>query len=221
MGRLIAELVPMGIAGAVSPVSVSLLILVLTGRRSPLRNGALLVVGYVGALVVAGVAVLVAFHPSVGTDGHSTERSTIDILIGALLLLLAVRRLLKAPSDSAAPPKWMESLDTMAPVRAVVIGAGLLVVNFTTVAIYIPALAEIAKAGLGFSSSAIALAVVIALISSTMTAPVVLYAVMRQRAGAILNALRSWLAKHDRAVMTVVLVVFGLYLLLKGLLGLS
>jgi len=46
-----------------------------------------------------------------------------------------------------------------------------------------------------------------------------LYAAAPQRAASMLGALQAWMAKHSRTITVVICFVFGVFFLIRGLMG--
>lgn len=67
---------------------------------------------------------------------------------------------------------------------------------------------------------AIAVVVFTAIAVSTVAAPVIAYAVARERMRGPLDELHVWLQTHNAAVMSVLLLVIGVVLVGKGIGGL-
>lgn len=178
----------------------------------------LYIAGYAAILVALGAASIALIGGRAEASGApSTTKGTVDIAVGVLLLLLVLRMLLNAPDPNAPPPKWLARLNSIGPGGSFLFGVAMLVFNFSTLALFIPAVGEIASAHLSAGQSAIALALLVLLVISTLLLPVAFYAVQRQRAAAVLASLRHWLGRHNRVIMIILLAIFGLYLVEKGL----
>ncbi len=78
----------------------------------------------------------------------------------------------------------------------------------------------IARGGLTTAQTVIAWLLVIVVICSGLIIPVVAYSVMGDRADALLDSMRVWLERNQRAITIGVLLVFGTVFLAKGLVGL-
>ena len=82
------------------------------------------------------------------------------------------------------------------------------------------AAAGIAQAGLAGSQQAVVLLVLIGVGSIGVAAPVVVYFAMGDRSARVLDEWKSWLAANNATVMMVLLLVFGVVLIGKGIAGL-
>jgi len=94
---------------------------------------------------------------------------------------------------------------------------GLSAVNPKNAALTIGAAASLAQLGIAAGDAVVAVVVFVVLASSTVGGAVGYYFVGGERARRTLGDLRLWLAPHSAAVMAVLLLVFGVILVAKGL----
>ena len=143
-------------------------------------------------------------------------------MLGLLLLFAAWRQLKKrpAPGEDAPMPKWMKSLDRFTPARSVAVGALLSSVNPKNLILNATAAAGIAQAGLSGFQQAIVLVVLVVVGSLGVAAPVAVYFAMGDRSARVLEEWKAWLAANNATVMSVLLLVFGVVLIGKGIGGL-
>ena len=99
MGNLIAKIVPLAIGGAVSPILVISVVLLLSGTRKPRARALAFAVGNVVALTLVAVAVLLLFH-SVGHTGTGSTKAgkLIDLTLGVLLTAMGLGKLIEFAS---------------------------------------------------------------------------------------------------------------------------
>ena len=118
-------------------------------------------------------------------------------------------------------PKWMQAIDTFTPGKS--LGAGLLLsaANPKNLALTVAAAGTIAETGISNGAEAGALAVFVVVGSLTILAPVVIYFALGVRAAEILDDLKNWMAAHNAAIMTVLLLVLGVKLIGDAVSGLS
>jgi Sap, sulfolipid-1-addressing protein len=112
-------------------------------------------------------------------------------------------------------------IDRFTAVRSLVFGVVLSAVNPKNLALTIAAAAAIGQTGVSTGEAIGALAVFIAIGSLTILAPVVLYFVLGARAAAILDDVKAWMAAHNAAIMTILLLVLGAKLIGDAITGLS
>ena len=142
---------------------------------------------------------------------------------GAVLVLVAVRQWRARPhaGEEAATPKWMGALDNFTPPKAA--GAGVLLgtVNPKNLLFIIGGATAVAQTGISGGEQAAAWAVFCVLASLGVAAPVVIYFAMGDRAAALLDGLKTWMATHNTAVMAVLCLIVGVKLVGDAISGLS
>jgi hypothetical protein len=224
MGQAIGETIPFAIGIAVSPIPIIAVILMLITPKAR-TNGLAFLGGWLLGLAVVGAVVLVVANTAgvASSSGPSKTVSAIKLVFGLLFCLLAWRQFGKRPRGGAeAPtPTWMRALDGFTPVRSLAVGALLSGVNPKNLMLNVSAAATIAQAGLSGAEQALALAVLVALGSLGIIAPVAVYFAMGDRAAQVLDGWKEWLSAENAVVMAVLFLVFGAVLVGKGIGGLS
>lgn len=223
MGRTLAEVLPLALGAAVSPLLLTATLLVLSGRDRPLARGFAVALGAALPLAALGAIGLIAFRHTVQPDGggsHSEASAWIDLGLGLLLLVLAAVELRRRPAekpDAEKPaPQSQSGLW-----RSALLGLGMMLTNFTTAILYIDAVKEIARSGIEASEQLIVLAAVLAVTLIPVLVPVLAYAIAPGAASRVLGRLGDWVEGHRRAISIALLLGFGLYLTLKGVAELS
>lgn len=227
MGSLLAQVVPLALGAAVSPALLTVAVLTISSPRRGLVRGFALaggVIAALAALTALGLTVLshVTNHPSATRTAVS---DAVDVVIGIVLLALAVRGLLArrgAQGDTDGPdgaPRG-DSERRGAPMGLVAtfgLGAVLMLSNVTTIILYIPAMKEVTKADVSDATKAVATAVALVITALPVLLPLVLRLVAPRSSERWLGALNSTISRHRHAFIVGVEVVFGVYLLVKGL----
>jgi hypothetical protein len=221
--EVIAQLAVLGIGVAVSPVAViaAILLLVSPGGRV---KASLFVAGWVFALAVIGsVAVAVEGVLGVGDDGGTTRVvAAITLVFGLVLLVFGILRWRgrPAPGDDEPTPAWMTAVDAATPVRALGLGALLAVAKPKNLILTLAAATAIAEPAASAAGSAAALAAYLVVASASVATPLVVAVGLGDRAGPVLERWKASLLAHNKAIMAVVFVAFGLLLAWKGVTGL-
>jgi len=225
MGQAIGQTLAYGVGVALSPIAVVGVIVMLSTPQGRTTGPAFLA-GWLGALVVAGAA-LVLISTGAGADEGRAEGDWVDVLklvLGLALVAAGVRRhRARSGSDGGARemPGWMRSVDRFTAGRAAATGAALAAVNPKNLVLIIAAAAAIAETGASTGGKAVAL-LVFALVGSLGTGiPVVLYLVQGERARDRLDGLRDWMVRHNGAVVAVLCLVIGAKLIGDAIAGLS
>jgi hypothetical protein len=124
IGQALGQVLSQAIGIAISPVPVIFVIVVLFSRR-PMTNAAAFLVGWaVGVLAVFLIAS--AAVDGATDDGPSDTQGVVQLVLGVVFLVLAVRqwRSRPAPGTTPEPPAFLAKVETMGP--AVALGLGLL-----------------------------------------------------------------------------------------------
>jgi threonine/homoserine/homoserine lactone efflux protein len=224
MGEAIGNTLPMAIGVAISPVPIIAIVLMLGTPRARSTGPAFAVGWLVGLTVVGAALLLLASGNATDEDGSpATWTSALELVFGILLLLIATRtwRTRPAPGEEAQMPKWMQAIDTFTTGKA--LGAGVLLsgINPKNLALTLAAATAIAQSEIPGGEQAVALALYVLLGSLTILTPVAIYFAMGTRAKATLDGLKNWMAAHNAAIMTVLLLVLGAKLVGDAITGLS
>jgi hypothetical protein len=219
MGQGISEVLPFAIGIAISPIPIIAVVLILFSNRSTV-NGLSFLLGWVLGLAVVGTAVyLFADAANAATD--TTTSDTISwghVLLGVLLLGLARRNFAKrpAPGEHEELPKWMSTVETITPVKAVGLAIVLSVVNPKNLILAVGACAGLGQLGVSTGDAVVALIVFVVVASSSILFAVGYELVGGEKAQHTLNHMKDWMNEHNHAVMAVLFLVFGVVLIAKG-----
>lgn len=220
MNAVIGDILPLALAVAISPIPIIATILMLMSPK-PRPLGLSFLGGWVVGISVAVVAftLLGGILPEPETGDSRPVMGTIQLIVGALLLLMAVKQWRGRPraGEDAELPKWMAAIDTMKPGAALGLALLLSAVNPKNLLLAVAAGASIGRAQLGTGPAAIVIAVFVVIAAVTVAAPVVLYLVAPGKAADVLDEVRAWLVANNAAIMAVLLLVIGTQLLGKGI----
>jgi threonine/homoserine/homoserine lactone efflux protein len=223
MGLAIGDILPLAVGVAISPVPIIAIVLILGTPRAR-SNGPAFALGWLAGLSIAGGIFLAVASGRAQEEGDGPETwvSVVKLILGVLFVLLAVRIWHGRPQagQEAEMPKWMRATNRFTAVRSLVFGVILSALNPKNLALTIAAAAAIAETGISDGEAIVVLAVFILIGSLCILAPVVLYFAMRAKAAAILNGLKTWMAVHNAAIMTVLLLVLGAKLIGDAIAGL-
>ncbi len=223
MKEAIGQVLSLGVGVAISPVPIIAVVLMLATPRAR-ANGPAFVLGWIAGLAVVGtIVLLVSSGASASDNGQpATWVSVLELVLGALLLLVAVKQWRGRPraGEHAELPKWMRAIDQFKPGKALGFGVILSGVNPKNLLLTVGAAAAIAQTGARTGTQAVALAVFVIVGTVGVGAPVGLYLALGERSRRALDELRSWMAAHNAAIMAVLMLVIGAKLLGDGLSGL-
>jgi hypothetical protein len=216
MSGALPALVVLALGGSIAPPLLLLTILLL-GSRRPLPNAGALALGYFATCAVMGISGLVLFGGA--ESAVATVGRVVSVTVGALLLVIGIRSLLRSPGPEASKTGWLASIDSMSLPRAFGLGMVLFPLQVKNLAIFVACLNLIIASGLGFEGSIAALGLVLLLFAAPVLALIGLYAAAPGRASTMLGSLQAWMGRHSRTITVVICFVFGAFFLLRGLLG--
>jgi threonine/homoserine/homoserine lactone efflux protein len=220
MGSVIGAVLPLAIGIAISPIPIIAAILMLL---SPKAKGTSIgfLLGWVAGIVVAVTVftLLSSVIPDGEPDASKPINGTIQILLGAGLLFLALRqwRSRPKPGEEAALPKWMSAIDTMNAGKGFGLGFLLAAVNPKNLLMGAGAGVTIGSAGLTVGSIVVVIVVFTVIAAASVAIPVIAYLVASKPMTGPLESLRTWLVHNNATVMAVLLVVIGFVLIGKGI----
>ena len=221
MGELLSKVIPLSLGAAISPTVLIVMLLVLSGRRAVAR----------GAAFLAGVLVVLGGLTALGLlISHASHESTIqieithavDVVAGVLLLLLALGTVLKAiaagragaaavPADAEPDPEHAAGL-----LSAFLIGMAMMVSNFSTILLYLPAMRTVSASTVATADKAVAVIIAFVITSVPATVPFGLRVGMPTASAKLLERMRAFTQRHAKQISVAVEVIFGVYLVLKG-----
>jgi threonine/homoserine/homoserine lactone efflux protein len=224
MADAIGQVLAFGVGVSLSPIPIIAVVLMLGTPRGRV-NGPMFVLGWVLGLAVVGTIVLVAASGANATDAGepATWVAWTMLVLGVLLLLVAVRQWRGRPQgdDVAALPKWMRTIDTFTPPRALAIAVALAGINPKNLLLTVGAATAIAQTGVDTTDQAVALAVFILVGTLGPAIPVAIYFALGARAKHILDELKLWLGANNAAIMAVLCLVIGAKLIGDAISGLG
>jgi Sap, sulfolipid-1-addressing protein len=214
----------LGLGCAANPWGIMIAVLLLDARRG---HGIVwaYVLAWVGAITVVMVALLAGLGTifEAGSDNATAAASVAQLVLGLALLGWGVVRVVQARRTAAAAraghpaaqppiPRWLQAIENISYVAAFLLG-----IYSATYPLVIAAAAEILGADASTTEMA-ALAVLFVLLgSSSVVAVAALGTFAPGRSAPFLDRVRAWLTVHSRAVITAILVIFGLSLAARGL----
>lgn len=211
----VSESLVLALGAAVSPIPLTVSILLLSqpdrGRPKALAFAA----GQVLALSILCVIFAVVLGKTLGTASpHSKHSSTLDIVLGALLLLLAARKLLTKPKPKKEKPKKQRSL-----FAEFGFGAGLMAVNIETLVLVVASVKELVGSKIGIGEEALGLLAIVLIVTVSATIPPLITFVIPKKSDEALKWLNEQTTKHQRGIAAGFLIFFGIYLVYKGING--
>jgi threonine/homoserine/homoserine lactone efflux protein len=224
MGEAIGQLLPFAAVVALSPIPIITVVLLLSTPRARTVGPAFLV-GWTGGIAVVGLLLLALATSVDPSDGGEPADwvNWLKLVLGIALAVVGVRYWRGRPGagDEVETPGWMAALDGFTPLKAAGAAVFLSLANPKNLLLILGAVATEAQFGLA-TGEAIAVWIVFTLVASIGAAgPVIVYFAMGTRAPEILERLKTWMTRHNKAVMAVVCLIIGVKLVGDAISGLS
>jgi len=220
VGAVIGQVLPLALGVAISPIPIIAAILMLLSPKARVTSVGFLL-GWVAGIVVAVTVftLLASVLPESAADESKPIQGTVQLLLGAGLLLLALGQWRKRPKagETAAMPKWMQAIDKVSFPLALGLGFLLSAVNPKNLLMAAGAGVDIGNAALTVGETIGVIAIYALIAASTVLIPVVGYLLAAEKLRGPLDSLRVWLARENAVIMAVLLLVIGVTLIGKGI----
>ncbi|MCV7175989.1 GAP family protein [Mycolicibacterium sphagni] len=214
-----AELIPLALVVALSPVSVLPALLLVLYSARPRAAGLAFAVGWVVGLTTLTV-LFVNVPKLLGASADTTSSSQLWLrIIGGAVLIVSGAVLWLRRKQAARSARWLDAVGKLSPARTAPIGLVLALVNPKIIVACAAAGLAIAVAPLGTVGRGAAVVYFVVLAGSSTLLPVLAHVVAANRFDHVLDQLRSWIQRRQAEISAVALVVIGVVLILTTLGG--
>lgn len=225
MGNVVGEILPLAIGVALSPISVTAVILLLYTQR-PKANSLAFVGGWSLVLVtIGGVTFAVAYVRGYPSDTDlALAQSIISLIIGVILITLAVRSFRRRPKKGEEMEllrRLQKRVEGITPDRALLLGLALVVATPKNLGMSVLASLTIVEADLLGAETIGAIVLFIVIACSSVVSPVALYIARGDRAYNTLDNWKFWLIAKDAIATFLVYLAMGTWQLISGISGLT
>jgi hypothetical protein len=222
MSSVIVQLLPPIFGSMLAPVWIIAVLLLLASPRGLLKATAF-VLGMTVVRLLQGLifGVVFAASPDAKADnaGSSPVVSTLLVLAGILLLIAAVRTWRKEDDPDAPPPKWMQAIDQLTPLKALGYGAAGTGIALKLWVFTLSAIGIITAADLGQTGGVIAFLAYVVLAQALLILSILVFGVVPGTAPTLRKAI-DWLVRYNRPITIAVSLTFGVYFMWDGIRGL-
>lgn len=217
MLAVLADLLTLGVAIAISPLAIVAVILMATAGKGRTNGTAFILGCYTFAIVLVGGLVLVG--RATGSDepdsGTSLTIDIVEIVLGSVLLVLAVLQWRKR-SDTD-PPKWMSSLDALTVGKAFLLGvliSGPL--SPKDLPLLVAAGGRISQARLPADEVVAVILIFGAIGVAAVAVPWLISVISPGTVAVRLTGMRTWLVANHATIMTLLFLILGVKLIGTG-----
>jgi Sap, sulfolipid-1-addressing protein len=222
MRHAIGEVLPLAVAAAISPFPIIGVVLMLVTPRTRI-NGPMFILGWVAGLEAVG-AIGLTVAGVAGANNHGSPSSganLFEIVLGAVLVLLAVQQWRKRPKpgQAAEMPKWMSAVEGFSPIKAAGMGVLLSAVNPKNLILTLAAATTIAATGLPGTDQVLAFVFYALIATIGVAIPVLVFYALGDRSKPVLDNLKNWLGHNNAAIMAVIFLLIGAKVLGQGIAG--
>ena len=217
---MILKLAPLAIFWAVSPLTIIIGIMFLSGSRGLLKGLAFVLPGVVGSIVV-GIVVLLTLNAKDFT--HKANASTVayvgQLVVALLFFAFAFFwwRIQSRREKQPKMPKWVQFLDSFKPSRVLAIG---LYEFFSDALFTVAAVVDILLARIGTFEGIIIIIVFVLFGMVGLWIPIFVRIVSPEKSATRLESMRQWLLANAQMILVFEFVCLGVIEALKGLVGL-
>ncbi|MFJ9887032.1 GAP family protein [Streptomyces sp. NPDC091287] len=214
MGDAIGQMLTSAVGIAISPLPLIAVILMLAtpaGRK----NGIAFTAGWIVSLAVLVTVVVLAGSGAGAAQGSGDSPAPwtlwLKLALGVLFLLLGAKQWASRPREGheAQPPGWMKAIDRFTPVKAAGLAAALAVANPKNLVLAVGGAVSIASSTTDSGGKTLAAVLMVVIASLCALLPLAVYLFGGSRSATVLGSWKQWMAAHNAAIMTVVLVLLG------------
>lgn len=216
-----AGLVPLILGSALVPIEIVITIMLL-GTPARARAAGAWVTGMIIARLLQGLVFGMILHIGArrgSGSGHGWIVSTVLLIAAILFLVTAAREMLGGDDPDAPPPKWVTMLNSITPAKALLLGAGIIVVAIKFWVFTFGAIGVIGDAGLDRSANMAVYVCFVLLAVSPHLLIVGAAVIFPDRSKSLLDRTLNWLQDHHRVIMIGIGLIFGVWFFIKALSG--
>jgi threonine/homoserine/homoserine lactone efflux protein len=216
---VIGDILPFALAVTISPIPIVAEILLLFTKK-PVANATAYLIGFVvGVAAVLSILVAVGGHVHLTSSGPSHGAAVLRMVLGAALIVAAVRRFRGRPEhgEDAPVPKWMDGITGFTPGRSLGVGVVVGAVNPKNIVVGLAAALSIASAGLSTGQQAVVVVIYVVIAVLGVAAPLVVTMALGKKSADVLEHWKTTLTRNNAVVMAVLFLIFGVILIGKGI----
>ena len=219
MSTLLLTLLPLALGAAVSPTLLMVEVFALSASSSPIIKGWLVALGATIALIIYAALGLLAGSALPHSHPHHAVDAAIDLTAGVLLGALIIHQL--SSRGASSKPSLAQRLDAASGRTFFIAGFVMMMTNFSTIILFMPAIRIITKAQVALSGRGLALVVVMLIALLPVLAPVSVVTILGDRASVALAKLNDVVTRRSLAITITLEAIFCAFFLIKGIIELT
>ncbi|GAB1645318.1 GAP family protein [Krasilnikovia sp. MM14-A1259] len=211
MGDAIGQMLASAVGIAISPLPIIAVILMLVTPHGR-ANGLAFTTGWLVSLALVVTVVLLIGSGAAASSGAPVGWTLwLKLALGLLFLALGAKQCHDRPraGQPTSEPGWMQAIDQFTPTKSAGLAAALAVANPKNLVLAVGGAVSIAGTGATDGAQAVAAALLVLIGSLCVLLPLGVYLVGGPRSAHALADWKGWMAAHNTAIMTVLLLVLG------------
>jgi hypothetical protein len=210
---------------AITPGRLIAQILLLSSKKA-VSNSLAFVSGMASNMLIEGAVFALIFNLTgafavEGSDGPAAIIAILFVVIGVLMLAMAAKQLFQKEDEDKAPPDWLAKIESFTPGQGFKLGLTWLFISPKQWVFTLTTVAIIFAASLESLTSLLNYLLFILFVLSPFFLLTLIYVILGERSQAFLDRLFKSLKEHANTIVLIVLLVFGLFFLFKGINGLA
>lgn len=221
--QLLIQIIPLSWAAAVSPTALSLFLVMMSLTDNPKLSGLSF---YFGAIVVLLVTVFIGIllGNSLSSTGHSDPATiaSIDLFLGAILVLLGIRNLFSKGGESSGGTlfKYLNvdknATNLLKFSRFFTVGLLTFLINFSTAIFVLAASRQIGLAKAGLFPDIFSILVLTLITLVVIEVPLLFFFILPKTAEKAMKPMNKWISKNGSYLIAGFLLAIGILVMYNG-----
>ena len=220
MVTLLVSILPLALGAAVSPTLLMVEVFALSAKTSPVAKGWLVALGATLMLALYGAIGFVIGSSLPHEKPHHGIDGAIAVIAAVLLGWLVIRQFMRRNATSSKPT-LSQRLDSASGKVFFFSGVIVMLTNFSTLILFLPAIRLITKAHAVLPDKGLSLVVLMLIALSPVLVPVLVVTILGSKANAGLTRLNDFVTRRSLAITMGIETIFFVYFVVKAILELK
>jgi len=218
---LLAKIFPLALGEMISPVVLSLILVILSNKKYPLSRAVSFLIGMTFAVAILGIIGLNLGKSIPKSNDSSNVLFWVDLILGLVFLILGIRAIFKKPKQEKQEEKensnYAQKFGQKHLLKWGLLGFILNMLNLSSIVFYFAATKEIGSSSVSSADKFILTLFCAFFFILPIALPVIIYAFWPNAAKKILDPLHFAVANYGKYINIIILFGFGFYLIYKSL----